>query len=71
MEAVEILPIIAILSLVTVEFGGHALLRFITTDRDRLGVLRERLFRAGHAHAGVLLVLSLAYLLYLPRGGKT
>lgn len=31
-----------------------------------LGRLAKRLFRAGHAHAGVLLVL--VYLLYLPRG---
>ncbi len=67
MEPTVILPIVAILSIVTVEFGGHALLRFITTDRDRLGAFRERFFRAGHAHAGVLLVLSLVYLLYLPR----
>ncbi|MCA2223831.1 hypothetical protein [Nonomuraea aurantiaca] len=69
MEPTEVLPIIAIASLVTVEFGGHALLRFITTDRGRLGELRERFFRAGHAHAGVLLLLSLVYLLYLPRAG--
>ncbi|MEU4726201.1 hypothetical protein AB0G06_41955 [Nonomuraea dietziae] len=69
MEPTEILPIVAILSIVSVEFGGHALLRFITTDRGRLGALRERFFRAGHAHAGVLLVLSLVYLLYLPRAG--
>ncbi|MGK5671844.1 hypothetical protein ACSNOB_03225 [Micromonospora sp. URMC 106] len=69
MEPTDILPIVAILSIVTVEFGGHALLRFITTDRDRLGAFRERFFRAGHAHAGVLLVLSLVYLLYLPRAG--
>ncbi|MEU7834230.1 hypothetical protein [Nonomuraea sp. NPDC049129] len=69
MEPTKVLPIIAIASLVTVEFGGHALLRFITTDRDKLGEFRERFFRAGHAHAGVLLLLSLVYLLYLPRAG--
>lgn len=69
MEPTKVLPIIAIASLVTVEFGGHALLRFITADRDKLGEFRERFFRAGHAHAGVLLVLSLVYLLYLPRAG--
>ena len=39
MEPTEILPIIAILSVVTVEFGGHALLRFITTDPETLGEL--------------------------------
>jgi hypothetical protein len=68
-KAAEILPIIALASIVTVEFGGHALLRFITTDREKLGEFRERFFRAGHAHAGVLLVLSLVYFLYLPRAG--
>ncbi|SFT04329.1 hypothetical protein SAMN05444716_106138 [Streptomyces harbinensis] len=65
--ATELLPIIALFSLVTVEFGGHALLRFITVDRTELGPAREQFFRAGHAHAGVLLILSLAYFLYLDR----
>lgn len=69
MEPTAILPIVSLLSIVTVEFGGHALLRFITTDRETLGEMRERFFRAGHAHAGVLLVLSLVYFLYLPRAG--
>ncbi|GAA4620038.1 hypothetical protein GCM10023196_002450 [Actinoallomurus vinaceus] len=67
MEPTKVLPVVSLLSIVTVEFGGHALLRFVTTDRDRLGELRERFFRAGHAHAGVLLVLTLVYFLYLPR----
>ncbi|MEV4109095.1 hypothetical protein [Nonomuraea sp. NPDC049695] len=68
-KAAEILPVIALASVVTVEFGGHALLRFVTTDREKLGEFRERFFRAGHAHAGVMLVLSLVYFLYLPRAG--
>ncbi|RJL31756.1 hypothetical protein [Bailinhaonella thermotolerans] len=67
--APKIMAIVALVSVVTVEFGGHALLRFVTTDRGRLGAFRERFFRAGHAHAGVLLVLSLVYLLHLPRAG--
>lgn len=67
MEPTEVLPVVSLLSVVTVEFGGHALLKFITTDRDKLGEMRERFFRAGHAHAGVLLVLTLVYWLYLPR----
>lgn len=71
MEASEFLPIVSVLSLITVEFGGWALLGFLT-GRGSLGgpeVVdhRTRFFRAGHAHAGVLIVLSLAYYLYLPR----
>ncbi|MFE7129702.1 hypothetical protein ACFVIM_02470 [Streptomyces sp. NPDC057638] len=69
MEASELLPVIAVLALVTVEFGGHGLLKFITTEDGKLTPLRERFFRAGHAHAGVLLILSLVYFLYLPRAG--
>ncbi|MFE4512771.1 hypothetical protein ACFRMQ_01050 [Kitasatospora sp. NPDC056783] len=67
MQASTLLPTITVFSLVTVEFGGHALLRLITVQHGTLTALRERFFRAGHAHAGVLLVLSLAYFLYLPR----
>jgi hypothetical protein len=68
MEPTTVLPIIAVLSLVSVEYGGWALLGYITGG-ERLGGFRERFFRAGHAHAGVLLVLSLIYLLYLDQTG--
>ena len=43
-----------------------ALLGFLT-GRGPLEELREQFFRAGHAHAGVLSVLSLVYVLYLDR----
>jgi hypothetical protein len=56
------------LSLVTVEYGGWALLGFHTGHRT-LGAFREQFFRVGHAHAGVLLVLSLVYFVYLGRAG--
>jgi hypothetical protein len=66
MEPTNILPIVAVFSLVSVEYGGWALLSFIS-GRAGLAEWQKGLFRAGHAHAGVLLVLSLVYLLYLPR----
>lgn len=68
MEPTTVLPVVAVLSLVSVEYGGWALLGFLTGD-GRLGGFRERFFRAGHAHAGVLLVLSLVYFLYLDKTG--
>jgi hypothetical protein len=68
MEPTRLLPIIALLSLVGVEYGGWALLGFLT-GRGALDAFREQFFRAGHAHAGVLLVLSLVYFLYLDRAG--
>ena len=51
----------------TVEFGGWSLLRMIA--RRLPGYLdnpvRQNLFRAGHAHAGVLLMLALVGILYV------
>jgi heme/copper-type cytochrome/quinol oxidase subunit 4 len=43
--------------------------RLFPIGHGTLGAFRERFFRAGHAHAGVLLVLSLAYFLYLGQTG--
>jgi fucose 4-O-acetylase-like acetyltransferase len=68
MEPTTLLPAITLLLLVSVEYGGWALLGFLT-GRGQLGDFREQFFRAGHAHAGVLLVLSLVYFLYLDRTG--
>ena len=67
MEPTRLFPIIAVLSLIGVESGGYALLGFLTTRTQEPGPFGQRLIRAGHAHAGVLLVLSLVYFLYLPR----
>ncbi|MFB4195114.1 hypothetical protein [Streptomyces carpaticus] len=67
MTATELLPIIALFSLVSVETSGFILLRFINANRKELGPAREQFFRAGHAHAGALLILSLVYFLYLDR----
>jgi len=51
----------------TVLYGGVSLLMFLL-DRNSgymENPLRQNLFRAGHAHAGVLLVLSLVALRYV------
>src|SRR5919112_263251 len=69
MQPTRVLPAVSVISLVSVEYGGWALLGFLT-GRGRLGEFREQFFRAGHAHAGVLLVLSLVFFLHLARGQK-
>ena len=68
MEPTTLLPVISLLLLISVEYGGWSLLGFLT-GRGQLGEFREQFFRTGHAHAGVLLVLSLVYFLYLDRTG--
>jgi len=47
-------------------FGGVSILTLLIRDpRYRQNQLRQQLWRAGHAHAGVLLILSLLALLYV------
>lgn len=53
-------------AIVTVEFGGWSLLGLLTSS-DGLTPFEEQFFRAGHGHAGVLLILSLAFLLLMER----
>jgi hypothetical protein len=65
-DPVRWLAIFALLGVTGVIYGGWALLTFIT-GREGLSPAQQRFFRDGHAHAGVLLALSLAYFGYLPR----
>ena len=57
-------------SIVAVEFGGWSLLGLLTSE-DGLTQFEEQFFRAGHGHAGVLLVLALVYLVLMERTGFT
>jgi uncharacterized membrane protein len=58
---------ILLVVLPTVMFGGLSLLSFLTRNVPGYGdnPLRHDLWRAGHAHAGVYLVLSLVLLRYV------
>ena len=57
---------ILLILLPTVEFGGASLLSLLMGDpRYTQNELRQDLWRAGHAHAGVWLVLSLVALRYV------
>ncbi len=51
----------------TVIYGGVTLLTFLVNKTEGYlnNPLRQNMFRAGHAHAGVLLVLSLVALRYV------
>src|SRR5207249_4660220 len=58
---------ILLVVLPTVMYGGVSLLMWLTNPDSGYmqNPLRQNLFRAGHAHAGVLLVLSLVALRYV------
>ncbi len=50
-----------LLSIPTIEFGGYFLLNVISGNEGDLALteFQQSMFRAGHAHAGVLVILSL------------
>ena len=57
---------VLMVALPTVVFGGVSILRLLIDDPAyQDNELRQDLWRAGHAHAGVLLVLSLVVLRYV------
>ncbi len=57
---------VLLILLPTVEFGGASILNLLIYDRAYTqNQLRQDFWRAGHAHAGVWLVLSLVALRYV------
>ena len=66
MNPLRLFAIVSLISLPTVMFGGYSLLRLLTRA-DGPTPFQQTFFRAGHAHAGVLLVLSLVYYDYLAK----
>jgi hypothetical protein len=66
MNHLKIWIIFAWVALPTVMYGGYSLLTLLNRG-DVLTPLQVSLFRAGHAHAGVLLLMSLLYYLFMDR----
>src|ERR1700739_4747616 len=65
MDPIRLFSLISWIALPTVMFGGYSLLELLVRGHPGLRPFRPSYFRAGHAHAGVLLVMSLLYYTYL------
>lgn len=61
---------VLLITLVAVEYGGTFLLR-VSTGRVPATDLQRRFFRAGHAHAGLLVVLALVVQPFVEAAGLT
>ena len=64
MNSLRVWVIASWVALPTVMFGGYSLLRLVNRG-DVLTPFQVGCFRAGHAHAGVLLLMSLLYYTFL------
>jgi hypothetical protein len=63
-DPIRLFSIISWILLPTVMFGGYSLLH-LQVRKEVLTPFQETYFRAGHAHAGALLLLALLYYQYL------
>ncbi len=61
---------IVLLAVVTIAYGGTFVLK-VTRGDAPANELQRTFFRAGHAHAGVLVILGLVVLLYVDLSGVT
>jgi hypothetical protein len=66
MDGLRVWIILAWIALPTVMYGGYSLLRLINRD-NALTPFQVGWFRAGHAHAGVLILMSLLYYTFLDK----
>jgi hypothetical protein len=62
---VKVLIILTWISLPAVMYGGFTMLQFLTRSKSPLSDWQLRMFRAGHAHAGVLLLMTLLYEVFI------
>jgi hypothetical protein len=65
--ATRVYSVVVLILLPTVMYGGFSLLRLL--GAGRLNEFQRSMFRAGHAHAGVLLVLSMVVFETMARAG--
>jgi hypothetical protein len=69
-DASRVIGGVLLLTVVTVEFGGYFLIR-IHGDQFPFTGFQKAFARAMHAHAGVLVILSLVCLLFADAAGLT
>ena len=60
MTAPRLFAVVSLVSLPTVMYGGYALRRLLES-REGLTEFQQTYFRAGHAHAGGVVGVSLGY----------
>ena len=63
-DTTKLIAGILLISVPTIEFGGTFLLSILSGEHSELTDFQRSMFRAGHAHAGVLVILALVAQLF-------
>ncbi len=68
-DATKLIAGLLLITVTTIEFGGTFLLSVVSGKHAELTDFQRSMFRAGHAHAGVLVILALAALILTDQAG--
>jgi len=63
-DATKLMAGLLLITVTTIEYGGTFLLSVLSGKQSELTDFQRSMFRAGHAHAGVLVILALVSLLF-------
>lgn len=63
-DATKLIAGLLLITVTTIEYGGTFLLRILSGKQPEFTDFQRSMFRAGHAHAGVLVILALVSLLF-------
>jgi hypothetical protein len=63
-DATKFMAGLLLITVTTIEYGGTFLLRILSGKQPEFTDFQRSMFRAGHAHAGVLVILALVSLLF-------
>jgi len=64
-NATKLITGILLIIVPTIEFGGTFLLRLLSGNEPQFTEFQRSMFRAGHAHAGVLVILALVAQIFI------
>ena len=68
-DATKLIAGILLIIVPTIEYGGTFLLSLLSGSQPEFTDFQRSMFRAGHAHAGVLVILALVGLLFVDHAG--
>lgn len=68
-DATKLIAGVLLIAMTTIEFGGTFLLRIVSGKHPEFTDFQRSMFRAGHAHAGVLVILALVALVFADQAG--
>lgn len=68
-DATKLIAGLLLISVTTIEFGGTFVLSILSGKHPEVTDFQRSMFRAGHAHAGVLVILALVALLFADQAG--